>query len=394
MERNVATRLLLLTPAELTRDTRARRAAVAARMFGYDVVGLCGRISGEAPAPLEGVTVVRVGREGRTHAQWKLGEDVRREPAAVRELRGLFRLIRYAARTATLVRGGRTLGRFDVVHANDLDTLAAGYVLARRSGASLVYDAHELYSEFEPTPPRLARALLLRLERTLARRADAVVTVSDAIADELRNRFRVEPVVVLNAPPLDPREAPEPAREPLRLVYQGAFGPGRPLAHLVAAIREAPNVRLTLRVSRMSAAEVRATVPDDLATRVDAADAVPPGEVVDALHGHHIGLVFDRPSTRNAELSSPNKLFEYLMAGLAVVAPRLPGLAWIEEQRVGLCFDPGSPSAMAAAFERLDEDRALLGEVRANARAAAVERYNAEAQRQALARAWGLDASS
>lgn len=385
---------MLITPAELTRDTRARRAAVAARTFGYEVVGVCGRISGEAPAPLDEVTIVRVGRQGRTHPQWKLGAHAAAEPRLVRELRGLFRLVRYASRTARLVRGARKLGRASVVHAHDLDSLAAGYVLARGWGARLVYDAHELYSEFEPAPPRAARAILSRLERSLARRADAVVTVSDAIADELRHRFGVEPIVVLNAPPLDPREPSEPPPGPLRVVYQGAFGPGRPLTDLLAGISDTPNVRLTLRVSRMSAAEVRAAIPNELADRIEPADAVAPAEVVAALHGHHVGLLFDRPSTRNAELSSPNKLFEYLMAGLAVVAPRLPGLAWIEEQRVGLCFDAGSPAAMAAAVNRLDSDRQLLEELRVNARRAAVERYNAEAQDPALARAWGLNASS
>ena len=56
---------------------------------------------------------------------------------------------------------------------------------ARRARARLVYDAHELYASFEADPPRLYRAAMLALERALARRADAVVTVSDPIADEL-----------------------------------------------------------------------------------------------------------------------------------------------------------------------------------------------------------------
>lgn len=381
-------RLLLVTPAELTRDLRARRAAQVALSLGYGVVGLCGRISGEEPAPLREVTVIRAGRQGQTNPQWTIGHRDRSERPILRELRGLYRVARLVGRTLTLVRAGRTFGPSDVVHANDLDTLPASYLLARERSSRLVYDAHELYTEFDPDPPRLARALLGRLERVLARRADAVVTVSDALSEELGRRLGVAPIVVLNAPPLEEREPPEPPAGPLRAIYQGAFGTGRSLEDLLDVLRHTTKVRLTLRVNRTPREVLLRELPDDLADRVDVYDPVTPDQVVDGLYGHHVGVLFDKPLTRNAELSSPNKLFEYLMAGLAVVAPRLPGLAWIEHERLGLTYEAGSPRGMAAALERLDDDRDLLAGLRANARRAAVERYNAGAQSDALARAW------
>ena len=381
-------RLLLVTPTELTRDPRARRAAVAARALGFGVVGLSGRSSGEPPALLEGVEVVRVGRKGRTNQQWRTGELPRRLPAPLRELRGVYRLARLAARTRELRRAGRTFGRADVVHANDLDTLPAAYLLARELHSRLVYDAHELYTEFDPDPPRAARAVLARLEQRLARRADAVVTVSDPIADELRRRLGVDPLVVLNAPELDPREPPEPPSGPLHAVYQGGFGTGRPLDDLLQAVRKASHVRLTLRVSHSTSALLARELPHDLVDRIDVRDPVPPDEVIEALYGHHVGLLFDRPITRNAELSAPNKLYEYLMAGLAVVAPDIPGLRWIAAEQLGVLFTPGSPGALADALSELADDRDRLARLRANARRAAVERYIAEAQRHALVRAW------
>jgi glycosyltransferase involved in cell wall biosynthesis len=381
-------RLLLVTPAELTRDPRARRAAAAAQALGFGVVGLSGRISGEEPVPLQDVVVVRAGRQGRTNEQWKTGAGARRDRPLIRELRGLYRLLRLGARTASLVRAGRTLGSVDVVHANDLDTLPAGYLLARESGSRLVYDAHELYSDFDPDPPRLARAVLDKLERTLARRADAVVTVSDPIADELRRRFGVEPLVVLNAPELDDEDPPQlPEPPPLRAIYQGAFGTGRPLEDLLEAIRLAPNVRLTLRVNRSTRDTLERELPEELRDRVTVEEPVPPQDVLDGLRAHHVGLLFDRPLTRNAELSSPNKLFEYLSAGLAVVAPRLPGFVSALDG-AGALYEPGSPPAMASELERLADDSPLLAELRRRARALAVERYNAEAQRERLERAW------
>jgi glycosyltransferase involved in cell wall biosynthesis len=275
------------------------------------------------------------------------------------------------------------------VHANDLETLPAAARLARDLHSRLVYDAHELYTDFDPDPPRLANAVLARLERRLARDADAVVTVSEPIADELRRRLDVEPIVVLNAPELDEREPPQPEPGALRAVYQGAFGTGRPLEDLLDAIRRAPSVQLTLRVNRSSRDALLAVLPAELADRVAVRDPVQPADVVTGLHGHHVGLLFDRPLTRNAELSAPNKLFEYLMAGLAIVAPDLPGLHWLAEEELGVLFEPGSPASFGAALEAIASDPELLAKLRANARRAAVERYNAEAQRAGLARAWG-----
>jgi glycogen(starch) synthase len=388
-------RLLLVTPAELTRDPRARRAATAARARGLGVVGLCGRVSGETPVSLEGVDVIRVGRAGRTDPQWKLGLAERGDAPLVRELRGLYRLARLTLRTAQLVRGGRRWGGVAIVHANDFATLPASYRLARESRARLVYDAHELYAEFEPEPPRIYRAVASRLEGALARRADAVVTVSDELAEELQRRFalRGRPHVVVNAPELVEREAGEPpAAGPLRAIYQGAFGTGRTLDDLAAAIRLAPSVAFAVRVPRADPAALRAELARRrLDDRVEVLPPLGPHELASALDGFDLGLVFDRPVTRNAELAAPNKLFEYLMAGLAVVAPRLPALAsLVEREGVGVTFEPGRPEALAQALEELSADRARLAALRRRARTLAVERFNAERAAEALALAWDV----
>jgi glycosyltransferase involved in cell wall biosynthesis len=378
--------LVILTPAELTRDPRARRQVAAARELGFDVVGVTGQVSGEGPLPLDGVRVLRVGPQGRVDAP---GLAAGGAAGRLRELRGLYRLLRLGVRTLRLVRGARHIRAADVVHANDLDTLPAASFVARRLGARLVYDAHELYADFDPDPSRFYRRALLSLERRLAQRADAVVTVSDALADELQRRhgLRELPLVVLNAPELDETE-PTTHDGPLRAVYTGALGTGRPLGDILDAI--GPDVRLALHVVQVPPELIRREVERrGLADRVEVAAPVPPEALPALLRKHDVGIVFDRPVTRNAELSLPNKLFEYLMAGLAVVVPRLDGMGpLVEREEVGLAYGPGEPSQLAAALERLATDPDELASYRTRARRAAVSTYNAEAQRPALARAW------
>lgn len=381
--------LLLLTPAEFSRDVRAVRTARAAAERGYDVVAVCGQVSGETPVPVDGVRIVRVGRPARINPLW-FGADVRRERRSLRELRALYRVARMLVRSVPLLRAARGVGRPAVVHAHDLDTLPAGFVVARRARARLVYDAHELYSEFDRPAPRLARRLILAIEGGLARRADAVVTVSEDLARELRARLglRSEPLAVPNAPARSEHVAG--ARNgPLRVVYQGGLGPGRTLEDLLAAAG-ADGTELTIRIRMADPEALRREIDRRALTgRVRVAEPVPPARALESLAEFDVGLIFDRPRTRNSELSAPNKFYEYLMAGLAVVAPELETLGPIvRNEGVGRTYDARSPEELPRALAELARDRPAVEEMKRRARGLALERLNAEVAADTLAAAW------
>ncbi|MDX6513691.1 MAG: hypothetical protein QOE36_3195, partial [Gaiellaceae bacterium] len=242
-------RLLVLTPGEFSRDPRARRAALAAVAHGWEVVAVCANVTGDRVAPVEGVEVVRVGGDRISGALRERGlGGMRTSSAPVRELRGLYRLLRLGRTTARLATAARRHGPFDVVHANDFDTLPAARLGA--PGARIVYDSHELYTTQEPDPPRIFQRVAGGIERRAARRAGAVVTTGRPFADELERRLRLArpPIVVLNAPDASPSPPPAAAGGPLRVIYQAAMGPGRPLGDVIAAAAHAPGVEITLRV--------------------------------------------------------------------------------------------------------------------------------------------------
>ena len=389
-------RLLLLTPSELTRDPRARRAAVAALARGFEVAGLCGRLGSGEAAPLEGVPVTRVGHERVARTLRKAGAGgLTESPPLIRELRGVFRIGRIVTLTAQLRAAARRLGRFDVVHANDFATLPAAWLTARASDARLVYDAHELYAQEEASMPATYRAFVRALEGFLARRAQAVVTVSEPLARELAAELRLgrRPLVVLNAPPREEVDEPRASDGPLRAVYQGAVAPGRPLEDLWAAVAASDGVELTVRVAGVDLVALRREVAlRGLEERVRVAEPVPPDRLVAALAGHDVGVIFNRPRAGHFQVALPNRLFEYMMAGLAVVCPRLPALGEIVEgEGVGVTYTPGSPAALGEVLTQLASDRERVTQLGRQARRRALERYNAEVESSVLARAWGLD---
>jgi glycosyltransferase involved in cell wall biosynthesis len=220
------------------------------------------------------------------------------------------------------------------------------------------------------------------------------VTVSDDIADELvaRRRLRTRPTVVLNCPERVDGLSVAAHEPPLRAIYQAGAGSGRRLEDLFEAAAETDGVHVTLRVTRVDLGELRAEVSRrGLDDRVTVADPVSPEHLVEELAAFDVGIVIDRPVALNNALGFPNKLFEYLMAGLAVVVPNLRTMgAFVERERVGLVFETGRPESLAAALTQLAVDRQQLFAFRERARAAALERYNAEVQGELLAGVWGI----
>ena len=312
--------------------------------------------------------------------------------AAIRDLWTIALLVR---NNIGLYRQFRGVGA-RLVHANDLNVLPAGYLLARAWGAPLLYDSHELWTHLDADWSPLLRRLFGLIEGPLARRCAAVVTVNRPIAAELAAAYAIPmPVVVMNCP-----EAPvggnlpdadmlrgasglmggaEAARDPLRVIYQGMLdNVGRGLESVIDASVRVDGVVVTLRGPGTHVDALRQHIIKEAATNIAIEPSVPMVELVAALATYDVGVVSYLPLSKNHLFSSPNKLFEYMSAGLAVICSDLPVLREVvTEADCGLLYEAGNVEALAKAMRRLAADRDLLARFKANARRAAVERYNA-----------------
>jgi len=325
------------------------------------------------------------------------------------------------ARARTVLRGATRLGAIwlsiraqtasarradpgaDLYHGMAYMGIPVAASLGAQRGAPVVYDARDIYVDAGNLArlPGPARWLVGWQERRRARAASRVVTVNRPYAEVMASRWDVDlPLIVLNC-----SYRYEPARPPDRrfqrllglsdgtfvVLYQGGLSPERGIEQLIEAMREVPDAALVL----MGYGSIRerlqglATDPD-LGGRVRFAPAVPPDELLDWIAASDVVAMPIQPSTLNHRLTTPNKLFEAMAAGVPVVASDLPGMAPIvRETGAGVLVDPTDPSAIAAAIRRLLGDPRERTAMADRALAAAHESYNWERQAAILFQEYG-----
>ncbi len=287
--------------------------------------------------------------------------------------------------------------RPDIVHAHDTDTLSAGARIKRLTGATLVYGADELYPEMlianRANVPAPILAYWRSVERRLVPQADAVVTVGDAVAEELRRRFGIEPVVVRSVPQLRPLGDRSRLRQRLGvsegavvLLYQGLVNHGRGLSQMIEAVSHVPEVHFAVQgmgptvdafLDRVAASPARG--------RIHYLGKAPQEELHDWASGADIGDLVIENTSLNNYLAAPNKLFGYMMAGVPTLASDFPEMASIlGEGPAGITVDPASTGSIVEGLRSLAVDRDLRERMGANARRLAETRYNWDIEKQKL----------
>lgn len=273
----------------------------------------------------------------------------------------LTRLPRFWVRA---LRASKGLG-FDVVHAHDFDTLPLGMAISKLSGKPLLYDAHELYAKMIENEVGPLSRIIWMLERRCARRAEAVITVSTALASELSVGRKERATVVATSQ--DPSVIDGADVSSVRgkyglkgfvVSYLGSLEPGRFVEEFITSFK--PEDRITLLIGGsgtlepLVAREARGNQALKFIGTVGADDALKLTWASDLV------LAMMDPSNPNNVIGTPGKIINALAVGRPMVTTKGLNIAKkVEDAGCGITI-PYSKSAFVEAVLKAAADPRTL----------------------------------
>jgi glycosyltransferase involved in cell wall biosynthesis len=297
---------------DLMTDNRVHKVAVSLQKMGFEPI-LIGRLLPESQ-PVE--------RNYRTH-RMKL---IFRKGAMFYfeyNLRLFFFLLRTKA---------------DVLVANDLDTLPANYLASLIKQKPLVYDSHEYFTEVPEMLGRpVVRTIWTWVEKLLVPKVNAAYTVCDSIAEIYRDLYKVDFKVVRNLPVCSeigsiPSEAPANPDAPKIILYQGALNLGRGIEAAIRAMQYIDGAELWLAGDGDLTAQLKQLVEElQLEPKVKFLGRLPIHELSKITRQASLGISLEEDLGLNYRFALPNKLFDYIQAGVPVLVSNLPEMKRIVE---------------------------------------------------------------
>lgn len=357
-------RLLIISFSDISSDARVLKQV---RYFAdrYDVVTY-----GYGPSPDAGVEHVRLD-DSRGMRRWS------RIDLILRRFRHIYwhqPAIRQAREDL------EPLGRFDVILANDIDTVGLALEL------DPLYGVHADIHEYAPRQNeelvvwRWFVAPYVRwMCRTFLRRASSMTTVGLGIVREYERVYGVRSEVVTNAAPYADLP-PRPVDLPIRLVHSGASIRNRRLEVLIDAVA-ATTTSVTLDLYLMGndpdyVEQLRARSAGSDRTRFP--DPVPYHQLIARLNEYDIGIHVIAPTNFNNRWALPNKFFDYVQARLGVIiGPSAEMRRLLDEYRLGAVTDDFDALALTRVLDSLTRDQVSEWK---SAAAAAARALSSEAQ--------------
>lgn len=270
----------------------------------------------------------------------------------------LWGLIKFIEIIYKIVRGYRS---YDIWHCNDIEAFGIG-VVARffHPSLKLVYDCHEFEGERNGRSS-FERRLVRWFEKLFIHRAKAVITVSPNIAKAYTDRYNVDPVWLVRNVPHKANTAVKkdifrkrfniPSNETIFL-YQGAFTYNRGLEEALEAFKGISHAHLVCMGYGVYLNMVKEAA--NKYENIHFMPAVPYNEVLEHTASADVGLLSVRPTCLSYLFCLPNKLFEYIQAGIPILSNDLPDCRKIiEDYNIGWVIKEFSPDSIREAVENL-----------------------------------------
>lgn len=279
----------------------------------------------------------------------------------------------------------------DIYHFHDPELLRIAPKL-KAKGKIVIYDSHEdlprqIMGKY--WIPKLLRSIVSKsfewYENSVISKLDGVVAATPIIRDRFL-KINKNVVDVNNFPVLAEFSSEPDFSTPKHdnICYVGGLAEVRGITYLVKAMEYLPNLRLKLGGFFSPESYQDQLKELDSYRSVDFLGMLNRDGVKELLASSKVGIVTLLP-TPNILDSQPIKLFEYMAAGLPVVASDFP--LWrriMDDASCGICVDPHDPKAIADAVIRIVENPDLAKQMGESGRRMVLEKYNWESQEDIL----------
>lgn len=242
----------------------------------------------------------------------------------------------------------------DVYHAHDLDGLLCAYLPALVKRKTLIYDSHELWSGAFPHQNLAGiQWLLAPLERLLMAKVARGITVNDSITRVLKQKYQKNFLSLLNVPILKSSPTKIHLRQmfpgEIIILHLGAMAYGRGIEQIIAAAALLPAGFKIVFLGASPANQYNQIILDrHLEKKIAILPAVPPEEILSAVKEADLGLALTQKASLSFYYSSPNKIFQYLAAGVPILGSSFPEFKKIIiDHQIGETVNPSHPKDIA-----------------------------------------------
>ena len=276
--------------------------------------------------------------------------------------------------------------KFDLLVANDLDTLLPNYMVSRIKRIPLVYDTHEYYlGSTELVNRPFVRYFWRTIERFIFPKLQYVFTVNQSIADLYEKEYGVKVKVVRNLPKrflpangITRNDLGWPEDKWIVLMQGGAINVDRGAEELIHAMKPCyglENVMLYFIGSGDVWDEIKElTRKLHLSRAVKFIPRMPYQKLMQYTALADLGVSIDKPVSPNYKYSLPNKLFDYIGAGVPVLAsPLVEVKNIVKGYNVGDCIESHDPGHIAEKIRYMFANKRRYNTWKKNARKAAAE---------------------
>ena len=248
--------------------------------------------------------------------------------------------------------------KFDLLLANDLDTLPANYLVSKWKNKPLVYDSHEYFTE---VPELISRPRVKRIwewmEYRMVPNLKSAYTVCDSIAKIYSEKFGLPFQVVQNLPfPLNTvQKKGLPASAQKMILYQGAINKGRGLEQAILSMKYIENAQLVIIGAGDLTRELKSLVEHKhLQNKVRFVGRLTLEELTLLTPQADIGLSIEEDLGLNYHFALPNKLFDYIQAHVPVLVTNLPEMAAVvKKYEVGEIITSIEPEALSKVISEM-----------------------------------------